>query len=169
MLKKILGWTGWVLLAIVALAAVAYNMRGDPVAVIAGRQLSGEVVTARVDDWTFTDEYQTIAVETRPAAPHSVTTICFTHEGRLYVPASNGSAKSWTHYAVADPRVRIKVGDKVYPARATRVTDASLTETLTAAARAKYDFPAPADGGPQLSDVWVFRMDSAPSGDGAAS
>ena len=59
-------------------------------------------------------------------------------------------------------RVRVKIGDKVYPARATRVEDPELRPVLIAAAARKYDFEVPQepDG---LDDVWVFRIESAPS------
>ncbi len=163
---KILRWLGVAVLVLVALGAIAYATRTDPVGPVAGRQLSGEVVTTPVADWSFTDEHTTIAVETRPAAPHSVTTICFTHEGALYVPAQSGSTKSWTYYATADPRVRLKIGDKVYAARASRVTDESLGPALIASARAKYEIEE-SDEAPTFEDVWVFRMD-APQPDVAA-
>ena len=155
---RIVKWLGIAVLVLVAVGAIAYATRTNPVAMIAGRQLSGELVAEPVQDWSFTDEHQLIAVETRPAAPHSVTTICFANEGKLYVPANEASTKSWPHYAVSEPRVRVKIGDKIYPVRATRVTDESLTLALTAAARAKYDIAADRE----FEDLWVFRMDSAP-------
>ena len=43
---------------------------------VSGRALSGTLVTSPVDNWSFTDEHEFIAVETRPAAPHSVTVVC---------------------------------------------------------------------------------------------
>ncbi|MEE8558269.1 MAG: hypothetical protein V3T14_10330 [Myxococcota bacterium] len=159
---RILRWLGVAVVALVAIGAVAYATRSDPVGPIAGRQVTGEIVSTPVSDWTFTDEHMTIALETRPAKPHSVTTVCFTHEGALYVPAQQGASKSWTHYAVSDPRVRLKIGDKVYPARATRVTDSSLAPALRAAASEKYDFDA-GDDDPDLEDIWVFRLDPSPS------
>ena len=42
---------------------------------------------------------------------------------------------------MADPRVRVKVGDEVYPARATRVRDASLIAAMREAGGKKYDRP----------------------------
>jgi hypothetical protein len=147
------------LAVVVALVAVAYAMRSNPIGPVAGRQLSGTVVAEPVTDWSFTDEHQTIAIETRPAAPHSVTVICFTHEGNLYVPAQGGSEKSWPYYALADPRVRVRVGDRIYPARATRVTDESLIPAMREAGARKYDFaPEP---GTVIEDIWLFRIDSA--------
>jgi hypothetical protein len=154
---KILRWFGIVLLVIAAGAAAVIGTRTNPLGPIPGRELSGDVVAAPVSDWSFTDEHDLIAVETRPAAPHSVTTICIAHEGALYVPASGASAKSWPYYAIADPRVRVKIGDLVYPVRATRVTDESLRPGLLAAARKKYDI---GEERPGFDDVWLFKLES---------
>ena len=62
---------------------------------IAGRELTGDVVAAvRSTDWSFTDEHNLIAVETRPDAPHSVTTICVALSKAISTcPASEASAK----------------------------------------------------------------------------
>ena len=162
LLQKILRGLGIAALGLAALAAVAYATRSNPLGPISGRALNGELVTAPVADWTFTDDHSLIAVETRPAAPHSVTTVCFTHGGVLYVPARGGSAKAWPHFAVSDPSARILVDGRIYPVRLTRVTDASLVPDLRAAVAAKYDFvsanDAPAD------NIWLFRVDSAPPG-----
>ncbi len=159
-MKKILRWAGVAVLGLAVIAGLVYATRTNPIAMIAGRQLTGTLVTEPVTDWSFTDEHPLIAVETRPAAPHSVTTVCFTHEGALYVPATRAAEKSWTHYAVSDPHVRVKIGDRIYPALATRVTDPSLRPALIASAVAKYDFEVPDESAAQ-TDVWVFRIDSA--------
>ena len=158
MLRKILRGLGFTVVALAAIAALLYATRSNPVGPISGRALSGELASTLITDWSFTDEHSLIAFETRPAAPHSVTTICFTHEGVLYVPAQGGSAKSWPHYAVSNPSARILVGDKIYPVRATRVRDESLIPTMLAAAAAKYDFIANAGEVPE--DIWLFRIDS---------
>ncbi len=160
-MKRVLKWLGIGVVGLALIAALVYATRSNPIGPLAGRQLTGEVVATAVTDWSFTDEHQLIAVETRPAAPHSVTVICFSHEGALYVPAQGGSAKAWPHFAVSDPRVRVKIGDEIYPARATRVSDPELRPILIAAAAEKYDFELPQepDG---LDDVWVFRIESAP-------
>jgi hypothetical protein len=159
MLRKILRGLGLAVAALAAIAALLYATRSNPVGPVSGRALSGELISTPVTDWTFTDDHSLIAVETRPAAPHSVTTVCFTHEGALYVPAQGASAKSWPHYAVSNPRARILVDGKIYPVRATRVEDTTQVPTMLAAARAKYDFIS--DAGEIPDDVWLFRMDSA--------
>jgi predicted methyltransferase len=164
---KILKILGIAVVGLVAVGAVVIGTRTNPLGPIAGRGLSGEVATEPVSDWSFTDEHDLIAVETRPDAPHSVTTICIAYEGALYVPASGASAKSWPYYAIADPRVRVKVGDLIYPVRATRMIDEALRPGLIAAAREKYDIAAD-DPGRTLDDVWLFKLESASRGVAAA-
>lgn len=147
---------GIVLATISLVAAVGYVTRTDPIFILAGKRLTGEETTYPAD-WSFTDDYPTIFVESRPEDPHSVTTICWLHDGELYIPAQSGSTKTWTHYVLEDPRVRIKVGDKVYPARVDRIAEENLPR-LIASAAAKY--PQLADRDPQDApqDVWVFRV-----------
>ena len=58
------------------------------------------------------------------------------------------------------------IGDKIYAARASRITDASLAPDLIAAARTKYEIEE-SDEPPTFDDVWLFRMD-APQPDVAA-
>jgi hypothetical protein len=164
-MAKFLGWTGWVVIGLAGIAALVYSQRSDPISWMAGRALTGPVVEEPVTDWSFSDEHPLIALETRPAKPHSVTVVCAAHGGKLYVPANGGSGKSWTYFAVAEPHVRVKIGDKVYPARATRVTDPEEARQVTEAFRAKYDFIRDREIPP---DVWLFRVESRGAEDGAA-
>ena len=161
MLRKLLRVLGLGVLGLAAVAVVLYLTRSNPLGPISGRELSGELVSTPVRDWSFTDEHMLIAVETRPAAPHSVTTVCFTRDGVLYVPAQGGSAKSWTHYAVSNPSARILVGDEIYPVRLSRVQDEGEIPAMLAAAMEKYDFPSDRE---TPEDVWLFRVDGAAPG-----
>lgn len=138
-----------------ALAVLALLAACGPVARFPGGRLRGELVTEPVSDWSFSDAFQTIAVETRPVFPHSVTTLCFTHEGELYVPAAGASRKKWTHYVLDDPNVRVKIGDKVYLAKVTVLHDA-FPPALRESARKKY----PRIGSGEVPDLWVFRVES---------
>ena len=88
---------------------------GDPTAVPLPRPKT------KTGDWSFSDEYTPIAVEVRPDEPHSVTTFAFLHEGSLHVPAMNGSEKEWPGIVLRDDRVRLKLGDNVYPVKLVRV------------------------------------------------
>jgi hypothetical protein len=159
---RILKRIGAVLAGLIVLVAIAYPFRGDPIGPISGKRLSGEVVPGPVTDWAFSDEHGLIAVEVRPEDPHSVTTVCFRHDGAFYIPAQNGAEKTWTAYAIADPRVRLKIGDRIYLATATRVDQPADVEALIASARKKY--PQLPDGGDAESaerrdGIWLFRID----------
>lgn len=133
-------------------------MSCGPIGPVPGGPLTGEVVIGPITDWTFTDEHMQIQVETRPSFPHSVTTICFTHEGQLYVPALNPRGKSWPFFALANPHVRLRIGDKVYLGHAHRVSDLDVDAVVASAAR-KY----PQIGEQErdaLGEVWLFRIDT---------
>jgi len=106
-----------------------------------GLWLKGEVVSAPVTDWSFVDSVphpgrslNTVLVETRTPyfIPHSVRTVPFVRNGMLYIRSHQDRMdlafphdKSWTANVTRDPRVRIKIGDKLYEATMVLVTDRS--------------------------------------------
>ena len=145
--------------ATISLTLLAALVACGPIGPLPGGRLSGEVVLDRVEDWSFSDAHPLIQLESRPWFPHSVTTICFTHEGRLYVPAANPRGKAWPSYVLDDPRVRVKIGDKIYRGRAQRVSDESVTDAMFDAARQKYEQMAASRD--ELPEIWLFRIDSA--------
>ena len=156
---KIIKRLGQVILVIIVLLAAVYPFRRDPIGPLAGKQVTGDRVPFSPDDWSFTNEHFTVALEVRPDDPHSITTICFVHEGKLYIPAQGGTEKQWTQIVLLDPRVHVKVGGRVYPGLARRVTDEAMQASLIESAAKKYDRLAGRDEPPP--DVWVFRIDPA--------
>ena len=109
-----------------------------------GFWLSGELVETPVTDWSFTDEIPEIFVETHTwyGIPHSVTTVCVAHNGTLYVPSvyfEGGEfpdARFWNRNVVRDPRVRLKIGERIFEREAVLVEDpAEWNEVLDAFAR----------------------------------
>ena len=153
---KLLTWTAGVLGTLVIVAGAVYVFRTDPIFMVSGKRLSGEELSYP-SDWSMCNDHQTVAVETRVDDPHSVTTICFVHDGDLIIPAMNGSEKEWPAHVVRDPRVRVKIGGHVYPARAERMTDVSL-EDLVESVAAKYPQIAERDPADAPQDVWLFRI-----------
>ncbi len=101
------------------IAALALSLGcGGPFFVIPGGELSGEVVTVPVTDWSFaTDTF--VDLETRPDDPYSVELNYFVKEGQLYIDPAEG--RSWLEYIRADPRVRVRFGKKIYPLTAVLV------------------------------------------------
>ena len=147
---------GLMAVAAIVLLAAAYPFRADPIAMLPGKQLSGEE-KAYPADWAFAQESLTLKIETNPDDPHSVTTLHFIIDGKLHIPAQNGPTKEWASIVVADPRVRIKIGDDIFPANATLVSqDAGemirphLVERFR---QAGSEFPEQL-----LPDMWLFEI-----------
>ena len=140
-----------------------------PVGPIPGTHLSGEVVSAAVEDWSFTRDHLEIEVETRGRwLPHAVTTICMAVGPRLYVPSRNASEKSWVQNVLRDPRVRVRIAGRIYERTALRVTDpVELAPVALDFMRKYYGIEAddatflaePPAPGEDRADLWVFRLD----------
>jgi hypothetical protein len=130
----------------------------QPIGPIAGGKLSGEEVGAPVEDWSFAAGADTIQLETNPSDPHSVTVWYVVHGGRLYVPSRHPDRKRWVRNAAADPRVRVKVGERIYPGVIRRVGEEGELAAVVPALLQKYELePREAEG----EDVVLFRIDAA--------
>jgi hypothetical protein len=134
-----------------------------------GTWLSGELVEAPVEDWSFTDEFEEIFVETRTwyGIPHSVTTVCAADGAALYIPSvyfEGGEfpdARLWNRNVVRDPRVRLQIGDRLYEGRAVVVEDARERDAAIAAFARKYPFWQELAAKPERERprVYFFRLD----------
>ncbi|MGI9322014.1 MAG: hypothetical protein ACR2PJ_00390 [Pseudomonadales bacterium] len=143
-------------LTLAFVAYIAYQFRTDPIGRMAGKAVTGMEV-AYPKNWDFTSEHRLMAVEVRPSAPHSVTTVSFIYEGDLHIPALNGAGKNWTAYAMADPRARLKIGGKVYPVKLTRVPESDIA-AMAQSLSEKYHWML-ADGSDRpLPSTWFFRV-----------
>jgi len=151
------------LLACVAVALVTLRIVGlDPKDRRPGLWLTGELVTKPVTDWSFTDKYPTIFVQTRSwyGLPHSVTTSCTAHDGQLYLTSVYRPGgqfprdRLWNRNIVRDPHVRLKIGDQVFDRTVALVTDPAEKDAVLQTKAKKYPRQ-------QLSDtsrVYVFRV-----------
>lgn len=111
-----------------------------------GLWLKGEVVRTPVTDWSFVDKVEhpgrsinTVLVETRTPyfIPHSVRTMPYVRNGQLYIRSHQDrmdlqfpNDKSWTSNVARDPRVRIKIGDKLYEATMVLIADRAQAMAL---------------------------------------
>jgi hypothetical protein len=105
-------------LALCPTAALLAAGCDGPFFVIPGGELGGEVVEQPVTDWSFADD-AFVDLETRPDDPYSVELNYELRDGQLYVDPAEGRA--WLDHIRADPRVRVRFGDKIYPATAVLV------------------------------------------------
>jgi hypothetical protein len=111
-----------------------------------GFWIQGTLVTTPVVDWAFTDQFETVAVETRTwyLIPHSVTTFCTTYDGQLYLTSTYSQGgeypygRTWNRNVVRDPRVRLKIGDQVFESRLLLVTDETEKEAVLQRKMEKY-------------------------------
>ena len=89
--------------------------------------LTGNVATAPVTDWSFTDKIPTVKVQTRTwyLLPHSVIIDCNVYNGQPLpdLRLSRGARRFWNRNVARDPRVRIKIGDQLYDRTLFDVTD----------------------------------------------
>jgi len=91
---------------------------GGPLLVFPGGELSGEVATEPVTDWSFvTDRF--VDLETRPDDPYSVELNFFVRDGQLFLDPAEG--RTWLDHIRADPRVRVRFGTTIYPVKAVLV------------------------------------------------
>ena len=105
-----------------------------------GLWLTGEVVREVVTDWDFVNHLDdperrdTVMVETRTwyGIPHSVTIGIVGRDDKLYIHARSDERrmqtpfphdKYWTQNVSRDPRVRLKIDDKIYEATVALMTD----------------------------------------------
>jgi len=119
-----------------------------------GLRLRGDVVTTPVADWSFSDKYPKIMIQTRTwyLLPHSVTISFVCYKGQLYLhtvfpkgmPFPSG--RSWTASLIRDPHVRIKIGNQLFDRTATLVTDpAEIAGVMDARAKKDPDVKHPSD------------------------
>ena len=129
----------------------------EPLGPFAGGRLRGEVVSQPVEDWSFTDDVETIKVETRPADPYSVTTWVVSRGGKLYVPSGDPETRSWVANVEADPRVRLKISGMIYERRAVRVTDPDELAAALDRLVEKYKLDPPTDD--DTASFWIIRLE----------
>jgi len=127
-----------------------------------GLWLKGDLVTTPVADWSFTDQVETVNVQTSTwyLLPHSVTTYCVALNGQLYLTSVYRAGleyphgRSWNAYVARDPHVRIKIGNQLYDRTLSYVTDSPERTAVIAAKRKKY----PQQKIPATSTINVFHV-----------
>ena len=121
-----------------ALGTLLLAACGGPLLVFPGGELSGEVVREPVEDWSFVDD-RFVDLETRPSDPYSVELNYVVRDGQLYLDPAEG--RTWFDHLRADPDVRVRFGDRIYPVRAVKVGEPGEIEGFDA-------------------DRYVYRLDS---------
>ena len=119
-----------------------------------GLWLAGDLVTTPVTDWSFTDAVPTIQIETRTwyLIPHFVRTYIARNDAQLYLFSEYFApepgqpdlrdrfpeVRFWNRMVVRDPRIRVKIGNRLFQMRAYPLTDPSGMAVARQAFLSKY-------------------------------
>jgi len=98
----------------------------------------GEVVRTPITDWSFARKFSSVVVETQSPwfIPHSVRVSAIPRGNLLYIPSAQYRMEKgypdrlWTSNVARDPRVRLKMGDKIYEMTLVLVTDRVEAESI---------------------------------------
>ena len=111
---------------------------GGPLVMIPGGALSGKAAAAPAN-WRFTDDVDTIQIETRPEDPYSVNVWGTALDDHLMI-ACGDPESTWCDHLRSNPAARVRVGDSIYSGTARLVTDPDIRERALVAMKKKYDF-----------------------------
>ena len=154
---------GWAASRVALLATVVgLAACGGPLGPFAGGRLSGDPGPPLVADWSFAEDASNAQLEVRPGDPYSVN-VWFASVGpRLYVPSSmilgplEPEERTWVALVVEDPRVRIRLGGRVFDRIAQRVTDPVEFDAARVALETRYELD-PAERDPART-IWIYRL-----------
>ena len=119
-----------------------------------GGELEGELVSPPTD-WSLSDETSTIQLETRPDDPYSVNVWAVGLGSVLYLHAG-AKRSTWVELVEAHPNVRVRVGEKLYELRGTRVADQAEFTRVADAWERKYDTRFRNEN---AAEAYVFRLE----------
>jgi len=144
-----------VIAALIVVLAVVARFSDGPIGPFPGGKLSGVRVAEPVRDWApILDGASHVEIEVNPASPRSLTTSYIVRDGVLYVPSMLAARKTWPKEVLADDRVVLRVGGKLYERRAVRVTDPAEIRPLVRGRDAS---------GPDIDvnelSTWYFRIE----------
>jgi hypothetical protein len=128
-----------------------------PFLVIPGGELDGAVSPAP-SDWSFSDDVNTIQLETRPEDPYSVNIWAVGMGPLLYLHAG-ANRSTWVENMEANPAVRVRIEDKLYELRASRVGDPDEFARFSDAYEEKYGSRPRNEN---VAEAYLFRLEARP-------
>jgi hypothetical protein len=140
------------LLVTLVLAACVAGCNG-PFVILPGGALEGSMA-ASPDSWAFTDEVDTVQLETRPADPYSVNVWVIALAENLYVHAGDNRT-TWVENMETDPSVRLRIDASIYELLAARVEDQEEFDRFSDAYERKY---GRRPGNENAAEAYLFRL-----------
>jgi hypothetical protein len=124
-----------------------------PILVIPGGVLDGAAMQAP-SDWSFSDQIDTMQLETRPADPYSVNIWAVGIGASLYVHAGANRA-SWVEYMEANAQVRVRADGQLYELNASRVESQDEFNRFSNAYESKYGVRPRNES---AAEAYLFRL-----------
>lgn len=159
MIKKVLKGIAVILALLVLTVLFLYLNLSDPYGPLPGGSLQGEEVTEPVTDWSFVRQYRILTSEVRPSNPYSIHSAYVFHDGVIYLSSGLGARSRWSRFLLEDPNMRLKIGETLYPVRATRVEDPALFDAIHNTRELHYPDTPPRTA-EERAKIWFFRIDS---------
>jgi hypothetical protein len=141
---RVLGGLLAVLLVVIGGLLVGARFADGPIAIIAGGPFtSGELVAGPEPDWSFVRDVREVEFQLLDP-PRSRTTWILHHEGKAYIPCGYMTTwwgrlwKQWPLEAEKDPRIVLRIGDKLYERELVRIREGPVVASLLAELSRKY-------------------------------
>lgn len=152
-IRKLLVFASAMALAVGVVAAAARFSDG-PVGPFPGGALSGAVDPDPSPNWRAAGS--TIELEIRPADPWSLRTYAIPYGRDLYLPSFQAERRRWVPVALADPRVRVRLENRLYERRLERVDDPATRARLIELMAQLHGWDP--DGIAGRDTTWYFRL-----------
>lgn len=128
-----------------------------PCGPIAGGELDGPVERQKIDDFRFVQDVERCALEVRDEKAHSVTVNCWAVGNQLFIGCQDCAGKTWSDIILANPSARVRIGEKIYPVKATRMQDDGA---IKRAWKFRWEKYGESELGPVPEGYWLFHMGS---------
>lgn len=93
-----------------------------------GGWLLGDEITGPVADGSFANDVGLCQIQVSAVLPHSINLNCMSANGKLYLSCSRCDGKYWSNAALENSLARIRIDDRVYPVKITRVQDPKVLD-----------------------------------------
>ncbi len=140
---------------LIALASILLVIGcGGPFLLLPGGKLDG-IAAPAPGDWSFSDQVDTVQLETQPEDPYSVNIWAIGLGHFLYVHAG-ANRTTWVEHMEANSDVRIRVEDKLYDLRASRVDGQEEFAQFSDAYEVKYGSRPRNEN---VAEAYLFRLE----------
>jgi len=128
-----------------------------PCGPIPGGELEGQVDNQKIDDFRFVQDAERCALEVSADKAHSVTVNCWAVGKQLYIGCQDCEGKKWSEMIQANPAARVRIGEKIYPVKATRMQDEGA---IKRAWKFRWEKYGEGELGPVPEGYWLYHMGS---------